>query len=875
MKPKCSSFSLLVILLTAMALLFSEPIYIFFIDMGWVKNIQASFKPSLFCDICALVALAVGCLIIDNAMDKAEEKTAERMIGLSVIILPLFIVLRINHGESYVGLSMLPFFKYADMPILALLLLLIESIRALDKEVESNDKVHEESEDSNLLYDNNEADDVLGRLASVKRNANLLITENNKKGAFGVAVTGGWGSGKSWYMTALKKELEVHGETCISFRPWVYDDKELTSTFCKLLEDTLHNNGVETGSLKALAKDLLKEYGGIGTVSSLLLGLDSQISREELIDTVKTEFGRAKRPTFVFMDECDRLNKEELLQVFSLIRNICDFPYLCYILAYDKEQVGETLLNSGGIKYTSKMIDYTIPLESLSNKIIIDTLCDLFNKHLGGEDFYERLNRLELIEHLPTLREFKRFWNQIYPDYCLQKEILDNTYISQADWIVLELIKYKDKDLYDTINLSTATILAFVKDSWNSPLWAFTGNWKDGSCNKLLRFLFPKEQEPSNGESIFGIANLIWTKVYFSITLPDGVRDCHEYERSLNNSTFESDIDKWIRKGDKGLQFVIWSYYIAHEINNVTAIRCVLEYIWSKCDIKETPFTMSAQGCGYTKYNQYHSFLGINDFIGSYHFLGYLFSQVYAPIDNNGNDIQVEISHLAMETNRQLELLALILNLVRGISDTNDMTYKMATSNIKVIWNRIILLENSNKDIDTLNILEILHSCTLENTYEDMGLPLIKENPLKWLSATLRICKDSSGKEYMLLSEERMHALFDSLKKAESTIPLLNDIVKSLDNDVKLFIEEYKSLFAALADNTVYKDKDGIPEKYRRPSILEKENYPILAKVPMIGSKIFMPIDEALSQLANSSFWKGSDLRIKRKSEVVYLAQQI
>lgn len=74
MKPKYSSLSLWVILLTALVLLLSEPIYTSFMDMGWMKNLQNSFEPSLFSDICALVALVVGCLIIDNAMDKAEEK---------------------------------------------------------------------------------------------------------------------------------------------------------------------------------------------------------------------------------------------------------------------------------------------------------------------------------------------------------------------------------------------------------------------------------------------------------------------------------------------------------------------------------------------------------------------------------------------------------------------------------------------------------------------------------------------------------------------------------------------------------------------------------------------------------------------------------
>lgn len=875
MKLNYSSFSLWVILLTALVLLFSEPIYTSFMDLGWVKNIQTSFKPSLFGDICAIVALTVGCLIIDSVMDKVEEKTAERMIGLSVIVLPLLILLRIEHSLDYTGLSLAPFIKYGDLPIFVFFALLIKSLSVFSRDGEMYEEKTDTALDSNLLFDNNEANDVLGRMASVERNAELLIRDNNKTGAFGVAVTGGWGSGKSWYMTALKKELESQGKTCISFRPWIYDDKELTPTFCILLEDVLQDKGIDTDGLKALAKNLLKEYGNIGNVSSLLLGLDSKISREELIGSVKTELEKAKRPIFVFMDECDRLNKEELLQVFSLIRNICDFPYLCYILAYDKEQVGETLQNSGGIKYTSKMIDYAIPLDSLTNKVITDALSDLFNQRLGGEDFYERLRRLEVIEYLPTLREFKRFWNQIYPDYCQQEEILENTYISQADWIVLELIKYKDIDLYNTINLAPATILAFEKDSWNSPSWAFTGNWKDGSCNKLLRFLFPKEQEPSNGESIFGIVNLLWTKTYFSTTLPQGTRNCHEYENSLNNGTFEVDIDNWIRQGDKGLQFVICSYYISHEIDNVTAIKCILNFIWSKCDIKETPLTMSALGCGYSKENQYHSFLGINDFMEAYHFIVYLFRKVYMPTDSDGNDIRLEINHLYMNTNRPLELMALILILIRGIGDTNNGTYKMAVQDIKVLWNRILYIESGNDNIDTLNILEIMYRCTLEDTFDNMGLPLIKENPLKWLSATLRICKDSSDKEYMLLSEERTHALFYSLKKAESTISLLTEILKPLDNDDKLFIEEYKHLFAALADNTIYKDKDEIPKQYRKPSILEKDNYPILSKSHMIGNIIFMPIDEAINQLANSSFWKGNELRKKRKLEVVYLAQEI
>lgn len=438
-----SSLSLWVILFSCIAVLLNQAIYDAIISMDWMESIYKNLNPSISYDIIVLVVFISGCFISNNAVSDMESNTAYKHIAVLTPIIVLLLCFRLNQKTFYTSFYLLPQIKYADVLLGIVSFHYFECLVRLNTADKSRSKdlltnsVISDNEESNLLFDDNEAKDILDREASVKRLAKLLKEENNSSGAFGVAITGGWGSGKSWYLNALKKELSsTYNEICVDFTPWVYGANELTPTFCKLLEKVLMGAGVETDDLKALVMDLLKGAGSIGTISSYFLGIGKQnLSRQELIENVKSELREAKKPVFVFMDECDRLSRDELLQVFSLIRNVCDFPYLCYILSYDQEKVGDTLNGAGGLEYTVKMIDFKIQLEGLSNDIIINALADLFNSRLEDEDFRERLGRLNITKYLPTIRELKRFWNLVYSDYNRQKEIFDKVYISLSDWI--------------------------------------------------------------------------------------------------------------------------------------------------------------------------------------------------------------------------------------------------------------------------------------------------------------------------------------------------------------------------------------------------------------------------------------------------------
>ena len=75
----------------------------------------------------------------------------------------------------------------------------------------------------------------------------------------------------------------------------------------------------------------------------------------------------------------------------------------------------------------------------------------------------------------------------------------------------------------------------------------------------------------------------------------------------------------------------------------------------------------------------------------------------------------------------------------------------------------------------------------------------------------------------------------------------------------------YEELFNRIAAMTVYKDDPNISQKYRIPDCIEIEEFTSLAESIFIGISPIIPINMALAQLMNTEFWKGNNIRIRRK----------
>lgn len=864
-----SSLSLWTILLSIMAILFNEPLYTSLTSIGWIETVYKELKPSLNSDILVLVALVTSLLICDNAVQRLRGNAAAKSIAVLLPVLVTVICFRVFHSAEYTPFYLFPGIKYADVPAVVIMLCLYESLANIgksDKAEQIPDDGNKQQESPGLLFDDNNAKDILGRMASVGRHAELLISDNNKGGAFGVAVTGGWGTGKSWYMSALKSELEKHNATCISFKPWLYSEKELTPTFCKLLDKTLRGNDIDTSDLKALAGDLLMETGSIGKLSSYFIRLHTSTTREELIENIKSELIRHKKPVFVLMDECDRLSKNELLKVFSLIRNICDFPYICYILSYDKQKIDIILKDAGGLEYAAKMIDITINLENISNAVIKDKLSKEFNSKLNKENIAESFESIDFSKYLPTLRQFKRFWNQLFRDYKDQQVIFDKLFLCTSDWIILELIKYRNNKLYSILRDEPGKILSTANDSWNSPSWVYEDKVDSdfSEYKPLLKFLFPKEVELSNNEKVYGVANKSWKQAYFVNTLPKGFHDCHEYVNCHENKTFAANVLSWTKRKDNGLIYVIagsLEYLSYPEI-----LKCLVDYIWASCD---TASYIQSLGNQYSKNDIPHSYWFIQNFVTRNPLLTKALFQLIPPSEKSDEKI---LDDFVDKIERILELTALMLSLLRNSTSSDDVEYWYIKAYIPILFNRILSNDKKSKK-DTLDILEILFDCTLENTFEDLVLPLVKEDPKRWLGATITIDKVGDDNEFLLLNSRYSHALFG---KKDNCIPFLDKVLNVSEEENKTFVEDYISLFKNLRENIqLAYDQRGIPNFYIRPDLLNKDNYPNLISALYEPNLAFIPIGSAIAQLAGTPFWKGDDLRIVRKESGFYFSTEL
>ena len=92
----------------------------------------------------------------------------------------------------------------------------------------------------------------------------------------------------------------------------------------------------------------------------------SSVRYEKIYEILK----ESKLKILVFIDDIDRLSKEEILEVFRLVRNTADFPYLQFFITYDREYVIKTIDVPNHDKYLQKIFNLEISLPVFDRNVI-------------------------------------------------------------------------------------------------------------------------------------------------------------------------------------------------------------------------------------------------------------------------------------------------------------------------------------------------------------------------------------------------------------------------------------------------------------------------------------------------------------------------
>ena len=105
-----------------------------------------------------------------------------------------------------------------------------------------------------------------------------------------------------------------------------------------------------------------------------ILGCFASPTVEEQYEDLKKKISNMQRKIVVFIDDIDRLESKEIEELFRLVRNTSNLPFMYFVIAYDKKYVVDSLNSifpSHSLSYSQKILqeEFFLPiiLKSASN----------------------------------------------------------------------------------------------------------------------------------------------------------------------------------------------------------------------------------------------------------------------------------------------------------------------------------------------------------------------------------------------------------------------------------------------------------------------------------------------------------------------------
>ncbi len=446
-----------------------------------------------------------------------------------------------------------------------------------------------------FIYDNSTLKDDYKRGGYAKIICDKLISTYNSshKGngketlpSFTVGISGDWGSGKTSFLNLMKSYLENNNQICYDFSPWLCNSSnEVISEFFKMLRKKLspYNRNISKTSSNYLRSLVQTDDHWFSKAFSLLMS-DNEPSGEEY-QKLNEDIKCINKPVFIFIDDLDRLNADEMKEVFNLIRNTANFTNTFFILAYDREYVYNIIKNNGIKKsehYLDKFINLDIDLPMYDSYLIQQIFIDLISKSIKQEKHREQIieylnnknnplfvyNGIQWInKYFPSIRDLKRFINLFNSSLYTFEYSNNNNDIDALDLFILELIKLRHRYFYNILKKSPATILKNqskiyrIKDKYEEDINSLTRyDYLNEKINK------PKEEESqflklikkvnpnTNEEECIDISLLVYElfnpkteKRYASLRF---IHNYHRYfsfrldDKSISNLEFISIVNK-------------------------------------------------------------------------------------------------------------------------------------------------------------------------------------------------------------------------------------------------------------------------------------------------------------------------------------------
>lgn len=286
-----------------------------------------------------------------------------------------------------------------------------------------------------------------------------------------LGLYGAWGSGKSTILKFICHNLEAMPKKerpiVIEFNPWWFSGQEhLARVFLGQLQAVLPKKYEAIKKLGELlgnfsesigeAIDVVAPTGGWGKRAGKLAKSFSKRPPKDvpaLKEKICNELKKSTRRIVIMIDDIDRLDAEEMRQLFTVIKALADFPNVIYLLAFDQDVVVRAIEKSSGMpgrEYLEKIIQASFVVPQVDRTVLLGGLKTRLDEILKGTpeylcehgDWHFFMN--DGLDKLFTVpRDVVRFCNTVSVTYPAMRDK-----VHAFDFIAIEAIRFFLPKLY-------------------------------------------------------------------------------------------------------------------------------------------------------------------------------------------------------------------------------------------------------------------------------------------------------------------------------------------------------------------------------------------------------------------------------------------
>ena len=452
-----------------------------------------------------------------------------------------------------------------------------------------------------------------------------MIRGRSDAGSTVIAIYGEWGEGKTTVLEFVQQELRSSSDVVIvPFNPWRFGtDEQLLWAFFSSLSQAL-KAPLKTKFEKVAG--LLAEYGEvvIPTIEVGYAGVSASASTGENLSKLADRFARvdpetardrvekalmaAKKRIVILMDDIDRLDSEEIHQIFKLVKLTANFPYVDYLLAFDSNVVAKALAKRYGTdaelgySFLEKIVQVPLSLPPASETSLrkfcfaaIQRVFDDAKIPLMQDDARAFVDEFSVLSpFLKTPRMASRFANALRFGLPSMRDE-----VNVVDFMLLEGARLFLPTAYEIIQTEGVSILHVhdmsrdetIMPRINERLDRLSKDEKSASV-ELLRFLLPQLQAVMGINGIYGRTGYsdgsyeLWAKNrrlcikdyfprYFSLGIPpDELSESAISQLITEASSGPEAVKKWLdaNVSSQKLESLIRKlYYHAEEISGAAA----------------------------------------------------------------------------------------------------------------------------------------------------------------------------------------------------------------------------------------------------------------------------------------------------------------